>query len=315
MQYQIEELDLFDLKEGEFNELESEYHRLSNSEELIELSQSTLRLLSEDENVSIFSLLHKTNQDVDKLCELDPKYVEVQSMLQEALIQIQEATSEIQSLSSNIEQNSGLLFEIEQRMSQALQLARKHHIKASELVELHRTLKSELERLIDFSESEDILIEQEQQTYHLMLETAQILSDRRQQGAKRLSSAVSKSIKKLSMENAEFSIILESEQNKVTSSGIDNITFMLKANLGQLNQPLVKVASGGELSRIALALQSLTADKSSIPTLIFDEIDVGISGATASVVGNLLKIREKMPSNLCNSFTTSSLLRRTSFYC
>ena len=110
---------------------------------------------------------------------------------------------------------------------------------------------------------------------------------------------VTKAIKKLAMENAEFSINLQSEQTSISANGMDEVTFMLRANLGQSPQPLAKVASGGELSRIALALQVLSSDKSNIPTLIFDEIDVGISGATASVVGKLLRQLGKKCQVIC----------------
>ncbi|STO53579.1 DNA repair protein [Canicola haemoglobinophilus] len=288
LQYQVEELDQFNLKENEYLELEEEHTRLSNSEELISLSQSALQLLSENESVSIDSLLYKTTQYIDELCQLDPNYSDVQTMLQEALIQIQEATSEMQHLSSNIEQDPQLLQEVEQRMGQAVQLARKHNVKPQDLVTLHKKLKSELAQLVDFSESESQLIEQEQKQREYVQEIATKLSLSRQQGAIKLATQVTQSIKQLAMENAEFSIVFDADK-KLSSKGYDQLSFNLSANLGQSAQPLNKVASGGELSRIALAIQVLTSDKSAIPTLIFDEIDVGISGATASVVGRLLR--------------------------
>ncbi len=288
LEYQVEELDQFNLKENEYLELEEEHTRLSNSEELISLSQSTLQLLSENESVSIDSLLYKATQYIDELCQLDSNYSDVQTMLQEALIQIQEATSEMQHLSSNIDQDPNLLQAVEQRMGQVLQLARKHNVKPQDLVELHKQLKNELEQLVHFSESESQLIQQEEQMRQHVQEIATKLSLSRQQGAIKLSTQVTQSIKLLAMENAEFSITFD-EDKKLTSKGYDQLCFNLRANLGQSVQPLNKVASGGELSRIALAIQVLTSDKAAVPTLIFDEIDVGISGATASVVGKLLR--------------------------
>ncbi len=289
LQYQVEELDQFALKEGEYQELEEEHKRLSNSDTLNSLCQSALQLLSENDSVSIDALLHRANQYIDELCELDPRYADVQSMLQEALIQIQEATSEVQHLSANIEQDPALLQQVEQRMSLALQLARKHNVSAEQLVKRHQTLKQELNQLTDFSHSEAELHRQERLAYHKMLDAATALSNSRQQGAKKLAAAVTESIKRLAMENAQFSIQFETAENRISANGMDNLTFMLRANLGQSAQPLVKVASGGELSRIALALQVLTSDKSAVSTLVFDEVDTGISGATASVVGKLLR--------------------------
>ena len=289
LQYQVEELDEFALRPNEYLELEEDQRRLSNSEQLTQLSQSALQLLSENETVSIDSMLYRATQYIDELSELDPRYVSVQTMLNDALIQVQEATSEVQHLASHIEQDPMLLQEIEQRLGQALQLARKHNVKPEELVEWHQKLKAELTALLDFSESEERLILEEKAAFEKMQNTAKQLHESRCQAAEKLAQQVTHSIKGLAMENAEFFIDVNSDLTKVVSNGADNIVFTLRSNLGQQAQPLAKVASGGELSRISLAIQVLTSDQSAIPTLIFDEVDVGISGKTASVVGKLLR--------------------------
>ena len=289
LQYQVEELDEFALRPNEYLELEEDQRRLSNSEQLTQLSQSALQLLSENETVSIDSMLYRATQYIDELSELDPRYVSVQTMLNDALIQVQEATSEVQHLASHIEQDPMLLQEIEQRLSQALQLARKHSVKPEELVEWHQKLKAELTALLDFSESEERLILEEKAAFEKMQHTAKQLHESRSQAAEKLAQQVTDSIKGLAMENAEFFIEMNSDLTKVAANGADNIVFTLRSNLGQQAQPLAKVASGGELSRISLAIQVLTSDQSAIPTLIFDEVDVGISGKTASVVGKLLR--------------------------
>ena len=289
LQYQVEELDEFALRPNEYLELEEDHRRLSNSEQLTQLSQSALQLLSENETVSIDSMLYRATQYIDELSELDPRYVSVQTMLNDALIQVQEATSEVQHLASHIEQDPMLLQEIEQRLGQALQLARKHNVKPEELVEWHQKLKAELTALLDFSESEERLILEEKAAFEKMQHTAKQLHESRCQAAGKLAQQVTHSIKGLAMENAEFFIEVNSDLTKVAANGADNIVFTLRSNLGQQAQPLAKVASGGELSRISLAIQVLTSDQSAIPTLIFDEVDVGISGKTASVVGKLLR--------------------------
>ena len=289
LQYQVEELDEFALRPNEYLELEEDQRRLSNSEQLTQLSQSALQLLSENETVSIDSMLYRATQYIDELSDLDPRYASVQTMLNDALIQVQEATSEVQHLASHIEQDPMLLQEIEQRLGQALQLARKHNVKPEELVEWHQKLKAELTALLDFSESEERLILEEKATFEKMQHTAKQLYESRCQAAEKLAQQVTHSIKGLAMENAEFFIEVNSDLTKVTANGADNIVFTLRSNLGQQAQPLTKVASGGELSRISLAIQVLTSDQSAIPTLIFDEVDVGISGKTASVVGKLLR--------------------------
>lgn len=289
LQYQVEELDEFALRPNEYLELEEDQRRLSNSEQLTQLSQSALQLLSENETVSIDSMLYRATQYIDELSELDPRYASVQTMLNDALIQVQEATSEVQHLASHIEQDPMLLQEIERRLGQALQLARKHNVKPEELVEWHQKLKAELTALLDFSESEERLILEEKAAFEKMQHTAKQLHESRSQAAEKLAQQVTDSIKGLAMENAEFFIEVNSDLAKVAANGADNIVFTLRSNLGQQAQPLAKVASGGELSRISLAIQVLTSDQSAIPTLIFDEVDVGISGKTASVVGKLLR--------------------------
>lgn len=289
LQYQVEELDEFALRPNEYLELEEDQRRLSNSEQLTQLSQSALQLLSENEAVSIDSMLYRATQYIDELSELDPRYASVQTMLNDALIQVQEATSEVQHFASHIEQDPMLLQEIEQRLGQALQLARKHNVKPEELVEWHQKLKAELTALLDFSESEERLILEEKAAFEKMQNTAKQLHESRCQAAEKLAQQVTNSIKGLAMENAEFFIEVNSDLTKVVANGADNIVFTLRSNLGQQAQPLAKVASGGELSRISLAIQVLTSDQSAIPTLIFDEVDVGISGKTASVVGKLLR--------------------------
>lgn len=289
LQYQVEELEEFALRPNEYLELEEDQRRLSNSEQLTQLSQSALQLLSENETVSIDSMLYRAMQYIDELSELDPRYASVQTMLNDALIQVQEATSEVQHLASHIEQDPILLQEIEKRLGQALQLARKHNVKPEELVEWHQKLKAELTALLDFSESEERLLLEEKATFEKMQHTAKQLHESRCQAAGKLAQQVTHSIKGLAMENAEFFIEVDSDLTKVTANGADNIVFTLRSNLGQQAQPLAKVASGGELSRISLAIQVLTSDQSAIPTLIFDEVDVGISGKTASVVGKLLR--------------------------
>lgn len=289
LQYQVDELDEFNLRPNEYLELEEEQRRLSNSEQLTQLSHSTMQILSENETVNLDSLLYRAMQYVEELVELDPNYADVQTMLNDALIQVQEAVSEVRHLSANIEQDPQLLQDIEQRMSQALQLARKHHVKPEDLVEQYQKLKAELTALLAFSESEDALMAQEKRAFAQVQETAQALTASRQQAANRLAQQVTQSIKQLAMENAEFYVEIDTDHHKIAANGADNIVFTLRSNLGQQPQPLAKIASGGELSRISLAIQVLTSYQSAIPTLIFDEVDVGISGKTASVVGKLLR--------------------------
>ncbi|MFK5212114.1 DNA repair protein RecN [Glaesserella parasuis] len=298
LQYQVEELDEFAIKEGEFEQLEEDHARLANSEQLTELSQSVLNLLSDD-NANVDTMLYRAIRDLEELVEVDSQYQSALEMLNEALIQVQEASSEINHLANKIEQDPELLNELDQRISQTMQLARKHHITPDKLWQKHLSLKQELQTLLDFAENEEQLIADEQQAYQQCVELAEKIYHKRVDAGQKLSAEVTKQIKQLAMENGEFFIDIQHNLDKLSANGADFVEFNLRSNLGQNAQPLAKIASGGELSRISLAVQVLTANKLSTPTIIFDEVDVGISGPTATVVGRLLRQLGKKCQVLC----------------
>lgn len=299
LHYQIEELNDFALKAGEFEELDMTQKRLANSDLLTKGAQAVLQLLAENETANIENLLSKAAHYVDELVDADEQFHNAQQLIQQAQIHIQEAFSEIQHLAYRIEDDPELLAHTEIRIKQALQLAQKHHIAVADLPSYHQQLKREYETLAEYIEGEDQLVMLEQQAYQDVLSVAQQLSERRQQGAILLAKSVTQQIKQLAMENAEFDIQCVADKEKLSVNGFDQITFMLMSNLGETAQPLHKNASGGELSRIALVLQTLTSDKNVVPTIIFDEIDVGISGATANVVGKLLRSLGESVQILC----------------
>ncbi|AWW33426.1 DNA repair protein RecN [Mannheimia varigena] len=288
LQYQVEELDEFAIKENEFEEMEEKYNVLSSSEELTELSDDTMNLLSNDE-INANALIYKAIRNAENLVELNSHYQSVLDMLNEALIQVQEASSEIAQLASKIEQDPELLHELDNRIAQAISLARKHHIQPNELWRYHTQLKNELQELLDFEDNEEQLIQDEKQAYQQCLVLAEEIYQKRTEAANKLAQQVTKQIKHLAMENGEFFIKVEHHIEKLSPNGADSVEFNLRSNLGQQAQLLAKIASGGELSRISLAIQVLTANKLSTPTIIFDEVDVGISGSAATTVGKLLR--------------------------
>lgn len=288
LQYQVEELDEFAIKQGEFEQLEEDQARLANSEQLTELSQSVLNVLSDNE-LNVDTLLYRAIRDLEELVEMDSRYQSALEMLNEALIQVQEAGSEINHLANTIEQDPELLNELDERISRAIQLARKHHIQPQDLWQQHSTLKSELQTLLDFEENEEQLIADEKVAYQHCVDLADQIYQKRLEAGQKLAEQVTAQIKQLAMENGEFFIDIQHNLDKLSPNGADFVEFNLRSNLGQTAQPLAKIASGGELSRISLAVQVLTANKRSTPTIIFDEVDVGISGPTATVVGKLLR--------------------------
>ncbi|HGO5824417.1 TPA: DNA repair protein RecN [Mannheimia haemolytica] len=288
LQYQVEELDEFAIKENEFEEMEEKYNLLSSSEELTELSDEIMSLLSDDD-LNANDLIYKALRNAESLVEVDSQYQSVLDMLNEALIQVQEASSEVAQLASKIEQDPEQLQELDNRIAQAISLARKHHIQPSTLWQYHAKLNAELQELLDFEGNEQQLIQDEKQAYQECLVLAEEIYQKRVEAANKLAKQVTEQIKHLAMENGEFFIHIEHNLEKLSANGADFVEFNLRSNLGQQAQPLAKIASGGELSRISLAVQVLTANKLSTPTIIFDEVDVGISGSAATTVGKLLR--------------------------
>ena len=288
LQYQVDELDEFDIKEGEFEEMEETHTRLSNSEELTEMSQSVLDLLSDD-NSNADSLIYNAIRYLEDLVEVDANYQSSLDMLNEALIQVQEASSEVRALAGSIEQDPELLAELDERIARAMSLAKKHYVLPNELWQHHSVLQDELQKLVDFEDNEEQLIADEKKAYRECVALAEQIYQERVSAAQKLAEQVTAQIKALSMENGEFYIDIQHDVKKLTPNGADFVEFNLRSNLGQNAQPLAKIASGGELSRISLAVQVLTANKLSTPTIIFDEVDVGISGIAATTVGKLLR--------------------------
>ena len=298
LQYQVEELDEFAIKENEFEEMEETHARLSNAESLTELSQSVLEVLSDD-NVNADSLIYQAIRDLEDLAEVDTRYQSALDMLNEALIQVQEASSEVRNIADHIEQDPEMLKELDERIAKTISLSRKHHVLPNQLWQHHAKLQQELQELLDHSQNEQALIEQERAAHQQCVQLAEQISVKRKQAGAKLAEQVTQQIKQLSMENGEFFVDVRFDPKKLSPQGADFVEFNLRSNLGQLMQPLAKIASGGELSRISLAVQVLTANKLSTPTIIFDEVDVGISGSAATTVGKLLRQLGKKCQVLC----------------
>jgi len=290
LEYQIQELDEFALTEGEFELIETEHKRLANSGALLESCQISLNQLSDGDEVDALTLLRSSVSTLEAQVENDKNLENLITTLQEAVIQIEDASYELRHFSENLELDPEQFQQLETRMSDALSLARKHQVQPALLYAHHQKLSKEFKQLNNSEQhieqlSEELLIAEK--NYH---QHADKLSQSRHRYAKELSKKITSSIQKLNMQDGVFHIDLVKSCNKSLSPlGHDIIEFQVKTNAGQSLQNLAKVASGGELSRIGLAMQVIISQRVATPTLIFDEVDVGISGATASVVGKLLR--------------------------
>jgi DNA repair protein RecN (Recombination protein N) len=300
LEYQVAELDEFALEDGEFEQIEMEHSRLSHSQTILETCQRELQHLYEQDDQTVLSQLQHSAQQFFELASYDAQLNSIAQMLEEAAVQVEEACREVRSYGENIEQDPMRLQELEERLSKAMDLARKHAVKPDELFAFHQQLKSELDEISSDSQRLDALEIEIADAIHAYNIAAKGLSESRQAAAKTLNELITKSMCSLSMENGQFAIELSQKpQQKPAAKGFDEIEFLVTTNPGQPLQPLGKVASGGELSRISLAIQVIIAQRVTTPTLIFDEVDVGISGPTASQVGKLLRQLGKSTQVIC----------------
>ena len=288
--YQVKELDVLDLAEGELSQLEAEHKRLANANQLLETGNRILHLLEDNEEAALGALLGQSCGDIQQLAQTDAALNSVAELLDSATIQVREASSDLRHYLDGLELDPDRLSWVDQRLATIQDLARKHHVQAEELHILLPQLQTELTNL-EQAEVRSDQIRQEVDTalkqYHTL---AKKLSRSRDKAAKALNQAVTDSMQTLGMEGGRFEIQLEPLSDDTPAPmGMERAEFIVSANPGQPLKPLTKVASGGELSRISLAIQVITAAETRIPTLIFDEVDVGIGGRVAEIVGHQLR--------------------------
>ncbi|WP_323837036.1 DNA repair protein RecN [Photorhabdus africana] len=289
LEYHLKELNELAPQPGEYQEQDNEYKRLANRGQLLSVSQTALQLLSDNDEQNIISLLNYAKHELAELITMDDKFSQLLTMLEEASIQINEVSDELRHYGDQLDMDPNRLFELEQKISQQIRVARKHHVAPEELPLLHQQLLEEQQLLAQQEDDCTHLSEQVNKHHKQALEVAERLHLIRQQYAKELSELITHSMHQLAMPHGRFTIDVSFAPEYLNADGSDKVEFNVTTNPGQPHQSLAKVASGGELSRIALAIQVITAKKMETSALIFDEVDVGISGPTAAIVGRLLR--------------------------
>ncbi len=289
LRFQVKELRALNLHEGETEQLEQEHKRLANASKLIGTSEQVLQMLEEGEQTSILDQLNLCAQSLNGLVSTDNALQGIGEMLNTALIQVQEASSELRHHLDSLDLNPDRLAEVEDRLGELHDLSRKHRMAATELHQLLPVLETELTELEEADVQLDKIQTAIKSASENYLKHASELSKRRVAAAKKLSKAVTTAMQELSMEGGRFEVsLIPLDTNEYSLNGLEGVEFEVSANPGQPLKSLVKVASGGELSRISLAIQVMTAQQARIPTLIFDEVDVGIGGRVAEIVGRKL---------------------------
>ncbi|MDN3700112.1 DNA repair protein RecN [Vibrio artabrorum] len=299
LEYQIKELNELSIGEEEYEDLEQEHKRLSNSGELATTCQQAIELIYEGEEVNALGILQSANNALIQLADLDERLAELPNLLSEAIIQIEETNNELRSYLDSIDVDPGRMAYVEERFSKVMSMSRKHHVLPEELYKHHQDLLQQVEALDCSDEKLEELANDVEHQYQSFVAKSEKLHKSRVRYAKELNKLITQSMHELSMEKAQFAIEVNNTNTHPSPLGMDNVTFIVSTNPGQPMQPIAKVASGGELSRISLAIQVITAQKVDTPSLIFDEVDVGISGPTAAVVGKMLRTLGESTQVMC----------------
>lgn len=300
LRYQVQELTPFELTPTAIEQLEQDHRRLANAQKLLDNSQQALRLLDTEEGYSIVSYLAQAEHALSEAQQHDQQISTAKQLVENAVIQIQEAVSELRRYVNEIDIDPTGLQAIEQQIATLQDLARKHKIRFAELPAHFEQLKTRLHTLehqetqVNQLETELAEVLQHYQT------TALVLHQQRDAQAQQLAAQISTYLHQLGMPDGQLHITVTTDETIVpTSKGIDKVNFLVSTNPGILPKPLAKVASGGELSRISLAIQVITAQSNGVPILVFDEVDVGIGGSVAEVVGRLLNQLGQQRQVLC----------------
>ena len=287
LQHQLQELESAELTQNELNNVESDFKTSANAASLIEKASAILGQLEQEQGVN--EQLNSLSYELGLAAETDEKLVPISVLLSSAQVQTQESVYELTNYLSSLSVDDQTTEELEARLSELHDLSRKHNCQITELITAREGVASELESIGGAGASLDGFQQQKDQLTQQYQTQAKRLSKIRTEKATQLSSAVTQAMQVLGMPGSEVKVDLPSKATGVHYNGNEGVDFLVKTNMGSDFKALKKVASGGELSRISLAISVVSSDSEYTPTLIFDEVDVGISGAVAEVVGQKLK--------------------------
>ena len=296
LEWQVGELDKLAPKAGEWAEISNEHSRLSHAASLLEGAQEALSAISESDDHPILSQLSSLNAKLGKLVDVDNQLQAVLDCMEPARIQLQEAVYALNNYIDKVELDPDRLREVDARMEALHSAARKYRVTPEELHDEHAALAAKLRQLADATDIEG-LRKQEDKARAAYMEVAGRLSQRREKAARELGTQVTSAMQELNMSGGSFAVALNAAEPG--AHGLEQVEFLVAGHAGVAPRPLAKVASGGELARISLAISVITSNATTVPTLIFDEVDTGIGGGVAEVVGRLLKRLGQQRQVLC----------------
>ncbi|MCE7525351.1 DNA repair protein RecN [Alloalcanivorax xenomutans] len=297
LRFQLDELDALSLAEGELAELDQEQQRLGHADALIRLCQQSVAALYDGEEGTCNDQLGQIRHWLEEARDHDNALSEALDTVESARLQVEAAAEALRHYLDRLDLDPERLAQVEERLGQAYSLARKHRVRPEELVEHHQQLAREVDTLEHFDEHLEALAKAEQDAQEHYMSEARKLSKARKTAATTLTRQIATQLKALGMKAARLETVVEDDGPG--AEGLDLVEFRFSANPGQPLRPLAKVASGGELSRVSLAIQVICARNLTVPSLVFDEVDVGVGGGVAEIVGRLLRELGEHAQVLC----------------
>ena len=292
LRFQLEQLDEFKPQAGEDEELKELQSALSHAEDIKIVLSSIDALLNGNDNdesaLGAINALRRTSQAMQQIARVYPTIESYQERVESALIELRDIADDINGLAEEVEYNPARLQEVTERLDNLFALEQKHHVSSSEeLIALADDIRSQLSLLTDSEENIKALKQQIAGETELATKLAEKLSAGRTKAAKQVEKLVSELLTAMDMPAVIFKADME-KVSELQPSGMDNVTFLFSANKSMTARPLADVASGGEMSRVMLALKALTSRQMHLPTIIFDEIDTGVSGKVASSMAQIM---------------------------
>jgi DNA repair protein RecN (Recombination protein N) len=282
---QVRELSALSIAENDWDEMQQEHLRLSNGAGLITGGEACRELLSEGE-LSAIRLISQVQHKLENLREYDATLTEATEILDSVMIQLEETDRFLNRYLQRADLDPARLAQLESKIQNIHNISRKYRVQPEELDQLLAKSQLRMAELALFANDGE-LAKQEAEALSLYMQLAKKLSEGRQLAATKLSQQITAEMQRLSLSGGKFEVALTPQAPSLV--GLEQVEFLVSGHAGVVARPLNKVASGGELSRISLAIRVVTAQKENIPTMIFDEVDVGIGGGVAEVVGQLLK--------------------------
>jgi len=300
LNFQVDEIAAAQVKVGEEADLTAERDRLDNYQTINQaLQQSYSLLTAEEETPGAVDIVGTAMNALEPIANLDSAFNDITVNVKNAFYALQDAAGQISNQLDLQEFDEGRLDEIEQRLDVLSQLKRKYGDSEQQILDYYKKIAAELAKMTDSEENSEDLSQRVAEQKAALLKTGQALSDKRRTCAKSLQRQIHQELKDLYMDKAIFEVRFKPTKGQIYRSGLDSVEFYIQTNPGERMRPLAKIASGGELSRMMLALKTIFSESQGITSIIFDEVDTGVSGRVAQAIAEKISGIAKFSQVLC----------------